>query len=503
MKSAILLALDLGAESGRVMAAGWDGRRLGIEEIRRFPNAPVQRADTLRWDLPYLWRELEFGLVQAGTRYAGEIAGIGVDTWGLDYVLLSRTDEVLELPYCYRDARTRGRVDELCRRLSREEIFAASGCQFLEINTLCQWLAHQEQHPEAFVAADRFLLMPDWVNWCLTGGRFSEFTNATTTQFLNPKTRQWSTELLKNLNLPTHLLPELVLPGTKLGNLRPGVADRTGLDDIPVIAPGTHDTASAVAAIPTDRTGKLNWAYISSGTWSLVGIESPDPLLSQAALACNVTNEGGVEGTWRVLKNVMGLWLVQRCRQSFCDRGATIDYASLVELAANTPGLRSLVDPDDPLFFNPADMAIALQSYCQRTGQPIPMDEGALVRCALESLALKYALIMDQLESLTRRPIEIVHIVGGGSRNQLLNQLTANATSRSVVAGPVEATTLGNALMQLRALGELDSLREIRKVARDSSELRRFEPEPDPSGCWTAARARFQKLVAPQKPIRL
>lgn len=495
MSESTLLALDVGAESGRVMAGHWNGRQIRLEEIHRFPNGPVAIAGTLRWDVLRLWQDLEHGLSLAARQLGTAIAGIGVDTWGLDYVLKSVSGEMLGLPFCYRDARTRGHVEQLCQRVPRAEIFAATGVQFLEINTLCQWLAHHQASPEMFAAADHFLLMPDWLNECLTGQRVVEFTNATTTQFLDPRRRGWATDLLSRLGLPTHVLPELVAPGTRLGPLRTEVATRTGLGAVPVIAPATHDTGSAVAAVPTNGTGRPGWAYISSGTWSLVGIESDVPLLSPAALACNITNEGGVEGTWRVLKNVMGLWLVQRCRQSFADRGGTANYATLTQLAAAAPALQSLVDPDNVQFLNPPDMPTALQARCRETGQPVPDTEGSLIRCALESLALKYATVLDQLESLTGHRNEVIHIVGGGSRNDLLNQLTADATGRRVVAGPVEATALGNALVQLQALGELSSLRELRTVVLASEELREFVPRPDPSGAWAAARVRFAQQL--------
>ncbi len=499
MSESILLALDVGAESGRVMAAAWDGRRISLEEVHRFANGPVAIADSLRWDVARLWQGLEEGLTLAGRKHSRRITSVGVDTWGLDFVLVSRTDELLGLPFCYRDARTRGWVEKLCQRIPRPEIFAATGSQFLEINTLCQWLAHHEAHPEMMAAADRVLLIPDWLNWCLSGSRVAEFTNATTTQCLHPTTREWSTGLLRRLDLPTQFLPELVQPGTRLGSLRRAVGERTGLPAIDVIAPATHDTASAVVAVPTRRTGYSDWAYISSGTWSLVGIESPVPLLSPSALACNVTNEGGVDGTWRVLKNVMGLWLIQRCRQRFAESGGTSDYAALAALAAAAPGGRSWVDPDDTRFLNPRDMPAAIQSYCQETGQPCPETEAALIRCALDSLALKYSFVLDQLEGLTGNRIEVIHIVGGGSRNQLLNQLTANATGRPVIAGPVEATALGNALIQLRTRGELSSMKEIREAVLASEELQTFEPQPDPQGVWASARDRFCQRISERR----
>jgi len=480
MKSAVVLAVDLGAESGRVMGAHWDGARLRLEEAHRFPTGVMPLAGTLRWDLPRLGQEVERGLGLARQKFSATPGSVGVDTWALDYALMSASDELLGLPFGYRDPRTRGGVEALCRRLPRAEIFAASGLQFMEINTLCQWLAHHASSPELFAVARRFLMIPDWLHWSLAGSRVVEFTNATTTQFLDPVTRRWSVDLLNRLHLPTHLLPELVEPGTRLGPLRKDVAERTGLGPVPVIAPATHDTASAVVAVPTERTGRQDWAYISSGTWSLVGVESPRAYLSAEALALNVTNEGGVDGTWRVLKNVMGLWLVQGLRASFERRGGTTDYGALTALAAAAPPRRSVIDPDEARLLNPPDMAIALQTLCRETGQPVPESEGALVRCALESLAGKYARVLSELESLTGTPIALVHIVGGGARNSLLNQLTADAAGRPVIAGPVEATALGNALVQLRGLGELGSLADLRQVVRDSSALVRYEPVPVP-----------------------
>ncbi len=494
MAEQILLGIDLGAESGRVMAGRWDGRRLALEELHRFPNGPVQLAGTLRWDAPRLWQEIQHGLSLAARRFGRQVASVGVDTWGLDYVLLSRSGELLGLPFCYRDTRTLGHLAETLHRVPRAEIFAATGAQFLEINTLYQWRAHHAASPEVFHAANTFLMMPDWLNWCLSGSRVAEFTDATTTQFCDPVRRTWSVELLRRLGLPTHCLPELVPPGTKLGELRRSAAEATGLGPLSVIAPATHDTGSAVAAVPVAETGRLNWAYISSGTWSLVGIETGAPLLSARALELNVTNEGGVDGTWRVLKNVMGLWLVQRCRQSFAERGGTADYARLTELAAAAPALRSLVDPDDPRFLNPSDMPAAMQAFCRETGQPVPADEGSLIRCALESLALKYAEVLAEIAELGGESIEVVHVVGGGSKNSLLNQLTADACRRPVLAGPAEATVMGNILMQARTLGELGSLPELRAVVRASGEMSRFEPTAGSVEMWAEARCRFARL---------
>jgi rhamnulokinase len=494
MGEQVYLGIDLGAESGRVMAGRWDGRRLALEELHRFPNGGVEVAGTLRWDILRLWGEIQHGLGVAAGRFGSGIISVGVDTWALDYVLLSKSGELLGQPFCYRDARTRGLVAEACRRVPRAEIFAQSGLQFLDINTLYQWIAHQRASPEVFAAAETFLMIPDYLNWCLCGAKAVEFTNATTTQFLHPGTRQWSVDLLRKLDLPMHLLPEIVMPGTRLGGLRESVAARTGLGRIPLIAPATHDTGSAVAGIPTERTGSANWAYISSGTWSLIGIESPQAILSPRALELNVTNEGGVDGTWRVLKNVMGLWLVQQCRRAFVSRGGAQDYAELTRLAEAAPPLRSLVDPDDARFLNPSDMPAAMRQFCRETGQPEPESEGALVRCALESLAVKYAVVLEQLEELTGTRIEVIHVVGGGSNNVLLNQFTADACGRPVLAGPVEATVMGNLLVQARAQGEIGSLAELRSVVRESSERTEYLPRGERDG-WEEARGRFETLT--------
>ncbi len=499
MDEQVILGIDLGAESGRVMAGRWDGAVITLEELHRFPNWPVSVAGTLRWDAPRLWHEIQHGLGLAAQRFGRRLASVGVDTWGLDYALLSASGELLGLPFCYRDPRTRGRLAATLQQVPRKDIFAATGAQFLEINTLYQWQAHFAASPEVFRAADTFLMMPDWLNWCLSGSRVAEFTNATTTQFCDPTGRAWSVELLERLGLPTHCLPELIPPGTRLGGLRESVASLTGLDRIPVIAPATHDTGSAVAAVPTAQTGRTDWAYISSGTWSLVGIESSVPMLSARALELNVTNEGGVDGTWRVLKNVMGLWLVQRCRHAFVQRGGTADYARLTALAEAAPPLRSFVNPDDPRFLNPTDMPAEIQAYCRATNQPVPGQEGTLIRCVLESLALKYALVLEQLEELGGEPIGVVHVVGGGSRNALLNQLTANACRRPVLAGPAEATVMGNVLVQAKALGELGSLGQLREAALRSSDLQSHEPVADSGSAWAEARRRFAQLLRPER----
>ncbi|HUG94447.1 MAG TPA: rhamnulokinase family protein [Planctomycetaceae bacterium] len=487
------IGIDLGAESGRVVAGLFDGARIRTDELHRFPNGPVPVAGTLRWNVLGLWSGILDGLARARERFGTAAASVGVDTWGVDYVLLSKSGELFGQPFHYRDARTRGLLAQATARVPRREIFAATGVQFMEINTLYQLLAAAQADRRLLESADRLLLMPDFFHWLLSGSRVVEFTNATTTQCFHPTAGEWSFDLLRRLDLPAAIFPQVVPPGTALGTLREDVAARTGLGRIAVVAPPTHDTAAAVAAVPTERTGRPDWAYISSGTWSLMGVEVRDAVLTDRALVLNVTNEGGIDGTYRLLKNIMGLWLVQQCRRSFERRGLAVDYAELTRLAAEAEPFRSLVDPDDGRFLNPDDMPAALAEFCRESGQPAPESEGQLVRCALESLALKYRVVLGWLEELTGTRVEVIHVVGGGSQNELLNQFTASACGRPVVAGPVEATVLGNVLVQARTAGELGSLAEIRAVVRRSVELKQYEPSDH--GRWDEAAARFERLV--------
>jgi rhamnulokinase len=476
MSEQVYLGIDLGAESGRVMAGAWDGRAMRVEELHRFSNGPVQVAETLRWDVLRLWTEIQIGLAVAAKRFGAAIVSVGVDTWGVDFVLLTKNGEMLGQPYHYRDARVAGMFEHAFSLVPRAEIFAQTGLQFMELNTLYQLLAWQRSHPELLAAADCMLMMPDFFHWCLCGSRVAEFTNATTSQCLNPIKRDWAFAMLQKFGLPPRIFPQVVPPGTELGRLRESVSQRTGLGRIKVVAPPTHDTASAVAAIPTANTGRSDWAYISSGTWSLMGIETPNAVLSDRVLQLNFTNEGGIDGTFRLLKNITGLWLVQQCKRAFEIRGRNLDYAALARLAESAADPQAIIDPDDARFANPPDMPVAIQSFCRESNQPVPESEGALVRCALESLAAKYGRVLAGLEELAEQRIDVIHVVGGGSRNPLLNQLAANRCGRRIVAGPVETTVLGNLLSQARAAGELKSLAEMRQVVRSSSELQVFEP---------------------------
>jgi rhamnulokinase len=492
MSQQVYLGVDLGAESGRVMAGLWDGKKMQLEELNRFPNGGVMVADTLRWNTLGLWSEIQNGLTAAAKKFGKSVVSVGVDTWGVDFALLSKSGELLGLPYHYRDARTRGILPKAFARVPREEIFAATGLQFMEINTLFQLLAFQRNSPEVFAAAETLLMIPDFLNFCLSGARVSEFTIATTSQCVNPKKRAWATELLQKFGLPAKIFPDIVPPGTHIGQLRPTLAERTGLGPIAVVAPAAHDTGSAVAAVPTVHTGKPNWAYLSSGTWSLLGVEVQDALLSPRVLALNLTNEGGVDGTYRLLKNIMGLWLLQQSRRAFADKGKDFTYDQLERMASETAAFRSLVNPNDDRFLNPPDMPAAIQDFCRETNQPVPETEAQIVRCVFESLALIYAAVLEGLEELTGTKVEAVHIVGGGSRNKLLNSFTANACGRPVIAGPVEATVLGNLLVQARSHGEIRSLADIRSAVRDSIEV--VQHDPADTSAWQEARGRFAEL---------
>jgi len=491
MPKQVYLAIDLGAESGRLMAGLWNGKTLEVQEVHRFPNGPVLLAGTARWDILRIWAEIQNGLALAAKKYGRSIVSVGADTWGVDFVLLSPHGELLGLPFHYRDGRTDEMMDKAFRKISRAEIFAQTGLQFMQINTLFQLMAVQQNTPELLNQAGCLLFMPDFVHWALCGSRVAEFTIASTSQCLNPLTRNWARSLLNKLRLPTRIFPKIVPPGTDLGPLRPGVSKLVGLGKVRVIAPPSHDTASAVAGVPTASTGRTDWAYLSSGTWSLMGVEVPQAALSPRVRELNLTNEGGLDGTYRLLKNIMGLWLVQQCKRAFEARGRQYDYAALARLAERATPLRSLVDPDDQLFLNPPNMPKAIRDVCRRTRQPAPTTEGELVRCAYESLALKYRRVLAWLEELTGNRIEVIHVVGGGSQSQLLNQFTANACQRPVIAGPVEATTMGNLLVQARACGELASLGEIRQVVRQSSRLKTYPPGKP--GSWEQAALRLEE----------
>jgi len=460
---------------------------LDVAEVHRFRNEPLRRGSSLRWNVDQLWADIRLGL-ECGA-VAGPLDAVGVDTWGVDYALLGDDGDLLEEPYHYRDARTAGAMEQVFARVSRERIYETTGIQCLPINTIYQLHAARRLTPHVLDAARTLLTMPDFFNYRLTGRRCTEYTIATTTQCVDASARAWATALVEDVGVPARLFAPIVDAGTVIGNVAPAAGSASGT---PVVATACHDTASAVAAVHTgERT-----AFLSSGTWSLLGAELPAPVLSAAAREGNFTNEGGVCGTIRCLKNIGGLWLLQACRRSWADAGGAASYETLLTAAADDArAFRSLVDPDHAQFLNPDDMPSSIDAYCRRTGQPPPDSPAAYTRTILESLACKYRLVLESLESVTGRRFEELRIVGGGSRNRLLNQFTADATGVPVVAGPVEATVLGNIAMQMLATGAVGSLTEARAVIDRSfpMETARFEPvAPDK---WGAPIRRLKNYV--------
>ena len=494
MAKQVFLAIDLGASSGRLLAGEFDGRTLRLDELHRFENGGVLAAGHLHWDVLRLWSEMSSGLRAAAGKFGRQVRSVGVDSWGVDFGLVGRHDTLLGNPYCYRDRRTDGMFERALETVSREQIFGQTGVQFMPFNTLYQLLAMRVQHSPLLDVAESFLMIPDLFHWLLTGAKVNEVTNATTTQFYNPTERRWASELLAALDLPTNILGELVPPGTKLGPLRDDVAADTGLSGVEVVLPGTHDTASAVMAVPAAGTmgGPPDWCYISSGTWSLMGVELPEPVINDRCRQLNFTNEGGIGHTTRLLKNITGLWLVQECRRIWALAGQTYSWDELSRLAEAAPSLVSVINPDDPAFTAPSNMPEAIRAYCRRTNQPVPEGPGAVVRCALDSLGLKYRYVLESLEELTGRRLTTIHVVGGGVQNRLLCQLTADACSRTVVAGPAEATAIGNLMTQAIAAGAVGSIAEARDVIRRSFPVETYQPRE--AERWLSAYGRMVAL---------
>ena len=483
--SAHFLAFDLGAESGRAMLGTLDRGVLAVREIHRFANEPVLLNGSLQWDILHLWQEMRRALERsAGTR----LESVGVDSWGVDYALIGERGNLLENPYHYRDSRTSGVMDAVFERVSREKIYAITGIQFLPINTIYQLYAACRATPGLVDAARALMTIPDLLNYWLTGALTSEYTVATTTQFIDARTRTWATGMLDEIGLPTRLLQPLVQPGTRIGRLQASVSGTHA--GTSVVAPACHDTASAVASVSASG----NTAFLSSGTWSLLGSELGEPVITSRALALNFTNEGGVCGTTRLLKNIGGLWLLQSCRRHWQSQGRDLPYDALVAGADDERlAFRSLIDPDSPRFLNPANMPATIAEYCRTTSQPEPDDPAALTRAILESLAFKYRTVLESLEELTGRRFDEIRMVGGGSRNRLLKQWTADATGRTVTAGPAEATALGNIGLQMLATGAVGSLAETRAVIDRSFPVERFEPVA--ADRWDLQYRRFQDYV--------
>ena len=479
-------AIDLGAESGRVVKGILKDGRLHLEEINRFKNGLVPINGHDHWNLIRLYESM-IEAFKICAQSDVPIESIGVDSWGVDFTLLAADESLMGLPVAYRDSRTDGMMEKLFERMPQEKVYAKTGIQFMKFNSLYQLLSLTEDQKPYLPLVKDFLMIPDYFHFLFTGQKTNEYTNASTSQLLDMETGTWDAELLKTIGISPSIFKQPLQPGTVIGPITQQLQEVTGLGPVPVVAPGSHDTASAVASVPAETDG--NWAYISSGTWSLMGIEADKPMATQKAYDYNFTNEGGVFGTIRFLKNIMGLWLVQRCRAAF---ESEIDYGALTQMAADVPAFVSLIDPDRDDFMNPLSMTDAIADFCRQTGQPVPASEGAYIRCCLESLALQYRLVLEMLSDVYEKSFDTIHIVGGGTQNKLLNQFTADATGTTVITGPVEATIIGNIIIQAIGLRHIKDLAEGRQIIRNSFDLETYTPQQTDQ--WDQQYERFMKL---------
>ncbi|MCA0754730.1 rhamnulokinase [Paenibacillus sp. N4] len=468
-----ILAYDLGASSGRALLGRLNNGKIEVEELHRFSNDPVQVGDRLHWDILRLLHELKQGLLKVKHRGI-KLDSLAIDSWAVDFGFIGSSGELLGNPYHYRDRHTDGVMEEVVRELSESAVFGKTGIQFLPFNTIYQLAALKRADSPLLREAKHFLMIPDLLRYFLTGEKFNEFSNATTTQLYNPLTESWDEELIRTIGLSPEWFGEVVQPGARVGQLRPSVCEELGIEPVPVYAVAEHDTGSAVAAVPAlDRS----FAYLSCGTWSLMGTEVGEPVISPLAQELNFTNEGGAYGTFRLLKNIMGLWVLQECRRAWKRAGISYDFPELVKLAHEAKPFAAFIDPDDPVFLHPGDMPARIAEYCERTGQQAPEDAGGIVRCILESLALKYRYVLELTEQLSGQSFNGLHMVGGGIQNTLLCQWTSNAIGKPVWAGPVEGSAIGNMIVQWTASGKLADIWEARKVIRESFPVDVYEPE--------------------------
>lgn len=486
----IYLAVDLGAGSGRVLAGEFDGQRIELQELNRFENRPVELPDGWHWNLTELYQNIIDGLKAAAKKYRHRPISVGIDTWGVDYGLLDKGGRLLAMPYQYRDSRSDGMMEAAYRKVPQKEIYEATGIQFMFFNSIFQLLSEVEQRNPALGIAEDLLFIPDLLGYWLTGEKTQERSAASTSQLYNPTTKDWDYRLIERLGLPTHLFKKISDAGDTLGTLRSSVKAYTGLKNLKVITVGGHDTASAVAAVPSQKAMP---AYLSSGTWSLMGLELPEPVISEKSFRDSFTNEIGVNGTVRFLKNICGLWLIQESRRYWLDHGHDYSYADMAGLASKVAPFRSLIDPDDSRFTEAGRMPEKIQDYCRETKQQVPESPGEIIRCIYESLALRYAEIWQKLLNYTDDPPDCLHIVGGGCQDTLLNQFTANAINATVKAGPIEATGLGNIMAQMMADGVISTLAEGREIVAASFPVETYEPTDQAK--WADVRARFSAIA--------
>ena len=481
-------AVDLGATSGRTIIGTLADGKVRLEELTRFPNNLIETGGHFYWDIYALYFEIIKGL-KAAVRRGLQVESIGIDTWGVDFVCVGDDGALLRNPLSYRDPHTFGAMEEyFANAVPKEDGYKATGIQFMNFNSLFQLYVMKRDGNTALKHAEKILFVPDALSWMLTGEEVCEYTIASTSQLLNPVTKELDARLLSSLGLGRDLFGRIVMPGTRIGTLTEGVQKMTGLGPVPVIAVAGHDTASAVAAVPAKDE---HFAYLSSGTWSLMGIETKEPIINNVSYERNFTNEGGVEGTTRFLKNICGMWLLERCRKEWGD-DAPADYGVLLSEAMKVPAFQSLINPDNPVFANPADMQGAIKEYCRATGQHVPEGYAEICRCIFESLALRYRQVAGYLKEMASFPIDTLHIIGGGSLNEYLNQFTANATGLAVLAGPQECTALGNIMLQAKAAGAVGGIFDMRRIIAESVTMKRYEPQD--KALWDEAYEKFKEL---------
>ena len=469
------IAVDLGAESGRVMLGSISADKLALEEVHRFSNGPIEEGGTLRWDFERLLSEIKTGIGKAVKQAGSGVSGIGVDSWGVDFGLLDADGKMIEKPYHYRDSRTNAMMDKAFELMCKRNIYESTGIQFMQLNSLYQVLAMRLANSDALSKTKQLIFIGDLFSYFLCGQAFGEYSLASTSQMMDMKTGQWSKAIFDELSLPIDIMPDIVETGTVVGQLTETIAQELGCSRIPVIATASHDTASAVAAVPAEQDN--NWAYLSSGTWSLMGVEVPGAIVNDKTFQYEFTNEGGVENTIRLLKNIMGLWLMQECRRQWQREGVELSYPEMTEMAQKAEPFARHIEVDYSGFLAPGDMPERINSYLAETGQKPIDDKGQMMRVILESLALKYRVVMERIEDITGQNIDCLHIVGGGIQNELLCEFTANAIGKKVVAGPIEATASGNLLIQAKAAGQIKTLAELRKIVRNSFELKEYQPQ--------------------------
>ena len=491
MKTYKFLAFDFGASSGRAMLAKFDGEKITLEEKHRFANDPVLVNGGFHWDALRLFHEIKQGILKCQNSGDGDIDGIGIDTWGVDYGLLDENDKLLGNPYHYRDTRTDGMFDEAFKLVSKEEIYDKTGIAFNWFNTLFQLLAAKLSDDVALKNAKTLLFMPDLFNFFLTGVKKNEYTIASTSQMFDSKTHTWATELLDKMGLPSDIFTDVIYPGNLVGTLRPELSEELGVGEIPVFAVASHDTGSAVASVPVE--GDEDFIYISSGTWSLMGVELKEPNITADALKYNFTNEGGVNKTVRFLKNIMGLWLIQESKRQWEREGEVLSFNELEAQANAATPFESFIDPDYPAFQTPGNMPKRIREYCEKTGQKVPETKGEIIRCIAQSLAFKYRETVEGMEDVTGKKYNVINIVGGGIKDKMICQFTANATKRTVSTGPVEATSIGNVIVQGIACGAIADLAEGRKVVRNSFDIAKYTPVDSPA--WDNAYETWKKVT--------